>query len=139
MSNPNRGASSNRGVNRGAPSNRGVARRGQQQDMTQMQGEVAWLREYLRTQVLLRRSIEHRQQNPGAPPSDDDFVDNPYGWKKSDAPTSSTIVGPPISDDDFVPCTYTGKKSDAPTSSNSRDSDSDDDFVPCTYTGKKSV
>ena len=138
MSNPNRGASSNRGVNRGAPSNRGVPRRGQQQDMTQMQGEVAWLREYLRTQVLLRRSIEHRQQNPGAPPSDDDFVDNPYGWKKSDAPTSSTIVDP-NSDNDFVPCTYTGKKSDAPTSSISRDSDSDDDFVPCTYTGKKSV
>jgi len=138
MSHPNRGAPSNRGVNRGATSNRGVSRRGQPRGTTQMEADGAWLFEYLRTRSLLRRSIMHRQQNPGPPPSDDDFVDNPYGLEKTDAPASSTVVDP-NPDDDFVPCTYAEKKTDAPTSSTLHDSDSDDDFVPCTYTSKKSV
>ena len=100
MSNPNRGGHSRRGL-------------------TQEQKSGAWLKEYLRTYQLLRASINHRQQNPGPPPSDDDFVPCTYNTTKSKAPASSS-----------------GKKSKA-TASSMVDPDSDDDFVPCTYTGKK--
>ena len=127
MSNPNRGGHSRR-------------------DLTQEQKSGAWLKEYLRTYQLLRASITHRQQNPGPPPSDDDFVPCTYNTTKSKAPASSSgkkskapdsSMVDPDSDDDFVPCTYTGEKSKAPASSSMVDPDSDDDFVPCTYTGKK--
>ena len=110
MSNPNRGGHSRRGL-------------------TQEQKSGAWLKEYLRTYQLLRASITHRQQNPGPPPSDDDFVPCTYNTTKSKAPASSSGKKSKAS------ASSSGKKSKAPASS-MVDPDSDDDFVPCTYTGR---
>jgi hypothetical protein len=123
MSNPNRGGHSRRGL-------------------TQEQKSGAWLKEYLRTYQLLRASINHRQQNPGPPPSDDDFVPCTYNTSKSKAPASSSgkkskATASSSGKKSKASASSSGKKSKAPASS-AVDPDSDDDFVPCTYTGEKS-
>ena len=60
--------------------------------------------------------------------SDDDFVENPYGFglkKKKVDPE------PPASDDKFVPCT--GKATTSSAVTDPDQANSDDDFVPCTF------
>ena len=62
--------------------------------------------------------------------SDDDFVENPYGYgfrKKKVDPE------PLAKEDEFVPCTYTGKTSTSSTVTDPDPPTSDDDFVLCTF------